>query len=83
MNSELTAELYSSWRQHPVTEALFARMAQEVEQAKESWLNGHFTHENNSDATFLVQAREQERARVYRALMSQTADEFLQSVGDE
>lgn len=83
MTDDMTAELYSSWRRHPVTEALFARMEQEVEQAKESWLDGHFTHEGNSDATFLVQAREQERARVYRAIISQTAEEFLQSVGDK
>jgi len=83
MNSELTAELYSSWRRHPVTEALFTRMSEEIERAKESWLDGHFTHEGNSDATFLVQAREQERARVYRALINQTAEEFLQSVGGE
>jgi hypothetical protein len=82
MKDELTAEIYNSWRRHPVTEALFARMAAEVEDIKESWLSDHF-NEASPTATLLAQAREQERAFVYRALISQTADEFLQSVGGE
>ena len=83
MKEELTAELYSSWRQHPVTQAIFGLMAQQVEDSKESWLSGHFTNEANFEATVLMQAREQERARIYQALISQTADQFLQSVGGE
>lgn len=82
MTDELTAELYSSWRRHPVTEALFARMASEVEDIKESWLSGHLS-EGTPMAELLSQAREKERAFVYRALISQTAEEFLQSVGGE
>ena len=82
MTEDLTAELYSSWRRHPVTEALFARMAAEVEDIKESWLSDHFS-EATPMAALLSQAREKERAVVYRALISQTAEEFLQSVGGE
>lgn len=80
MTDDMTPELYSSWQRHPVTEALFARMAQEVEDIKESWLSNHFS-EATPMAMLLSQAREQERAIVYRALISQTAEEFLQSVG--
>lgn len=80
MKTELTAELYDSWRHHPVTEALFVWMVSEIELAKSRWLNGDFTHEGNSDATFLVQAREQERSRVYRDIIQLTGEEFLQQV---
>lgn len=83
MADEITAELYSSWKRHPVTDALFSWMVQEIEDSKEAWLNGNFTHEGNSDATFLIQARQQERARIYRELISQTAEEFLQALGSE
>jgi len=75
MKEELTAELYGSWRQHPVTQALFAVMAQEIEDIKETWLRDNFSGE-------IEQARERERAQIYRALISQTAEEFLQSVGE-
>jgi hypothetical protein len=83
MKPEETIELYNSWRKHPVTEVLFAALEQEIEQVKSSWLDGHFTHEGNADATFLVQARQQERARVYREFIEKTGEEFLQLVGGE
>lgn len=82
MTDEISAELYSLWRKHPVTEILFQKMAQEIEDIKESWLSDHF-NEATPMATLLSQAREQERAIVYRALISQTAEEFLQSVGEQ
>jgi hypothetical protein len=83
MTDEATIELYNSWRKHPITEVLFASLQQEIESVKESWLDGHFTHEGNADATFLVQARQQERARVYREFINRTGEEFLQLVGGE
>jgi len=83
MKAEETVELYNSWRKHPVTEVLFATLEQDIEAVKQSWLDGHFTHEGNADATFLVQARQQERARVYREFISRTGEEFLQLVGGE
>jgi hypothetical protein len=82
MTDEMTPELYGSWRRHPVTEALFAVMAREIEDIKESWLSDHFSEEAPV-AALLSQAREKERAIVYRALISQTAEEFLQSVGGQ
>lgn len=82
MDKEAAIELYNSWKKHPVTEVLFEYFRSEVEEAKERWLSGHFTHEGNADGTFLVQAREQERARVYRTLIEQTGEDFLQIVGE-
>ena len=79
--TEMTAELYSSWRSHPVTQALFEAFSRLNEDAKESWLSGHFTDESNASGTFLVQAREQERARVFRMLIELTGEDFLQLVG--
>lgn len=83
MNDELSVELYSSWRRHPVTEAILGSFSRQNEDAKEAWLMGNFTDESNSAATFLIQAREQERARVYRALIEMTGEEFLQLVAGE
>ena len=83
MKPEETVELYNSWRKHPVTEVLFEILRQDIETVKQSWLEGHFTHEGNSDATFLVQARQQERARVFRELIERTGEEFSQLVGGE
>lgn len=82
MIDEESAELYSSWRRHPVTEALMASFQRDIETAKQRWLDGNFTDESNASATFLIQAREQERARVYRSLIDMTAEEFLQQVGE-
>lgn len=81
MKEEITAELYNSWRQHPVTQAIFAVMAQEIDDIKDSWLHDHFHTGDDAATILLAQAKEKERALVYRALISQTADEFLQAAG--
>lgn len=57
----ITEEDYIEWKQHPVTETLFAVMRKEIARMEQEWLEASFRH-NLNDPEMLSELRAKTQA---------------------
>lgn len=74
-SQDSVAELFHSWKEHPVTKLVFKGLQQRVDERKEAWMNGGF-HDMNSNTMIVKNAREQGYALACQDILNTSAEEL-------
>ena len=74
-SQDSAAELFHSWKEHPVTQHLFKALKQRVEERQEAWMNGGYNSQS-SNAMVVMNAKEQGYALTCNDILNMKAEDL-------